>query len=137
MTQDQTKPGYVCAWAFHPGHWICGNPSCGPCAARGQGFQGGLSNAKLLAAFKSKLPNVEPTDRDLSIFALGIEVGDRRQAVQKLMAKLADLLDEDQFAHCENIVRAAGVEPFPDGVTVPGQQMVSPADAPAQTRVEK
>jgi hypothetical protein len=34
-----------------------------------------------------------------------------RIALQKLMAKLADLLDEDQFAHCENIVCAAGVEP--------------------------
>jgi hypothetical protein len=32
-------------------------------------------------------------------------------ALQKLMAKLADLLDEDQFAHCENIVRQAGIEP--------------------------
>lgn len=34
-----------------------------------------------------------------------------RRAMQKLMARLADLLDEDQFANCESIVTAAGVEP--------------------------
>lgn len=33
------------------------------------------------------------------------------RAMQKLMARLSDLLDEDQFAECEAIVTAAGVEP--------------------------
>lgn len=37
-----------------------------------------------------------------------------RRALQKLMARLADLLDEDQFSNCESIVTAAGVEP-PEG----------------------
>jgi hypothetical protein len=40
-----------------------------------QSWQGGLSNDDLLAAFKGKLPNVEPTERDLTMFALGVEVG--------------------------------------------------------------
>jgi hypothetical protein len=38
-------------------------------------FQGGLSNDELRAAWQLKLPSVKPTDRDLSAFALGIEVG--------------------------------------------------------------
>jgi hypothetical protein len=38
-------------------------------------WQGGLNNDDLRAAFKLKLPSVEPTDRDLSMFALGIETG--------------------------------------------------------------
>lgn len=32
-------------------------------------------------------------------------------ALRTLMSKLADLLDEDQFAACEEIVRRAGVAP--------------------------
>lgn len=39
-------------------------------------WQGGLDNEQLRAAFKRKLPAVEPTDRDLSVFALGVEVGE-------------------------------------------------------------
>lgn len=34
-----------------------------------------MTNDELLAAWKRKLPNVEPTDRELSAFALGVEVG--------------------------------------------------------------
>lgn len=34
-----------------------------------------MTNDELLAAWKRKLPGVEPTDRDLSAFALGVEVG--------------------------------------------------------------
>ena len=36
-------------------------------------WQGGLTNAELLAAWQSKLPDTPPTDRELSAFALGIE----------------------------------------------------------------
>jgi hypothetical protein len=36
-------------------------------------LQGGMSNEELRAALKTKLPNVEPGDRDLSMFALGVE----------------------------------------------------------------
>jgi hypothetical protein len=38
-------------------------------------LQGGLTNAELLAAWRRKLPRVEPTERDLTSFALGVEVG--------------------------------------------------------------
>lgn len=34
-----------------------------------------MTNEELLAAWKRKLPSVEPTDRELSAFALGVEVG--------------------------------------------------------------
>jgi len=32
-----------------------------------------VTNDELIAAWRRKLPNVEPTDRELSAFALGIE----------------------------------------------------------------
>ena len=38
-------------------------------------LQGGMSNAELTDAWCKKLPGVIPTDRDLSAFAVGIEVG--------------------------------------------------------------
>ena len=34
-----------------------------------------MTKDELLAAWKRKLPNVEPTDRELTAFALGVEVG--------------------------------------------------------------
>lgn len=34
-----------------------------------------MTNDELLAAWKRKLPGVEPTDRELTAFALGVEVG--------------------------------------------------------------
>lgn len=34
-----------------------------------------MTNDELIAAWRSKLPAIEPTDRDLSAFALGVEVG--------------------------------------------------------------
>ena len=39
-------------------------------------FQGGLTNAQLAEAWEKKLPGVTPTDRELSAFAIGIEVGE-------------------------------------------------------------
>jgi hypothetical protein len=47
---------------------------------RAEQLQGGMSNAELLAAWKQKLPGVEPTDRELTSFALGVEVGCGRVA---------------------------------------------------------
>lgn len=37
--------------------------------------QGGLTNAELTDAWCKKLPGVVPTERDLTAFALGVEVG--------------------------------------------------------------
>jgi hypothetical protein len=34
-----------------------------------------MTNEKLLAMWKQKLPNVEPTNQELTAFALGVEVG--------------------------------------------------------------
>lgn len=49
-----------------------------------------------------------------------------RRALQKLMARLTDLLDEDQFANCESIVTAAGVEP-PASAPVAGEALTAEA----------
>jgi len=38
-------------------------------------MQGGMDNAELLAAWKNKLPGVEPSDAQLTAFAVGVEVG--------------------------------------------------------------
>lgn len=38
-------------------------------------LQGGMSNAELTDAWCKKLPGVVPTERDLTAFALGVEVG--------------------------------------------------------------
>lgn len=41
-------------------------------------LQGGLSNEELLAAWQQKLPGVPPGERELSAFAVGVEVGAAR-----------------------------------------------------------
>lgn len=38
-------------------------------------LQGGMSNAELMDAWRKKLPGVEPTDNELTAFALGVESG--------------------------------------------------------------
>ena len=54
-----------------------------------------MTNDELLAAWKRKLPSVEPTDRELSAFALGVEVGQadavksERRAITMCAAELA------------------------------------------------
>ena len=40
-----------------------------------------------------------------------------QQPLQKLGARLAELLDEDQFAECEALLLAAGVKPYNRRVT--------------------
>lgn len=40
-----------------------------------EALQGGMDNAELLAAWKNKLPGVEPSDAQLTAFAVGVEVG--------------------------------------------------------------
>ena len=47
---------------------------------RAEQLQGGMTNDELLAAWKQKLPGIEPTDRELTSFALGVEVGCGRVA---------------------------------------------------------
>lgn len=49
--------------------------------------------------------------------------------MQKLMARLAALLDEDQFAECEAIVTAAGVEPPSEPVSAWVPEGLAFADA--------
>lgn len=47
-----------------------------PTAAQAIPLQGGMDNDELREAWDRKLPGVQPTDRELTAFALGVEVGD-------------------------------------------------------------
>jgi hypothetical protein len=50
-----------------------------------------------------------------------------RRAMQKIMARLAELLDEDQFANIESIVKGVGVEP-PEQRVAPIGKVLSDAE---------
>lgn len=64
-------------------------------------LQGGMSNAELLGAWMKKLPGVEPSDRELSAFALGVEVGfDHARSLERM--------DWDRVHH---VLKDAGVHP--------------------------
>jgi hypothetical protein len=57
----------------------------------------------------------EPLRRQIAELREKVGAGDtanRQQPLQKLAARLADLLDEDQFAECEALLLAAGVKPY-------------------------
>lgn len=64
---------------------------------------------RLIAADQASAPVAE--EAKVQIEYLDMDNHRLRRALQKLMARLTDLLDEDQFANCESIVTAAGVEP--------------------------
>ena len=51
-------------------------------------LQGGLTNEQLREAFGEKMPGVVPSDRDLTLFALGIEVGAAELADERRMKKM-------------------------------------------------
>lgn len=53
-----------------------GSVEQGTAVASPRRFQGGLSNDELRAAWGAKVPSVQPTEAELTAFALGIEVGD-------------------------------------------------------------
>ena len=44
-----------------------------------------MTNDQLLAAWKRKLPGVEPTDRELTAFALGVEVAEASSERRAIM----------------------------------------------------
>ena len=60
-------------------------------------LQAGMSNDELLAAWRTKLRRVEPSDRDLRAFAVGAEVGyalaSSRSGEDAALAALAELVD--------------------------------------------
>lgn len=62
--------GYV--WDEKSGKWEAAQPVQQPGA---EPLHGGMDNAELLAAWKKKLPGVEPSDAQLTAFAVGVEVG--------------------------------------------------------------
>lgn len=66
-------------------------------------FQGGLSNDQLRRAWSAKLPNVIPTDEQLTAFALGIEAAAQPLKAEQAKdaaedAELLDWLEEKHYA---------------------------------------
>ncbi|WP_053497105.1 hypothetical protein [Achromobacter xylosoxidans] len=76
---------------------------------------------RLIAADQASAPVAE--EAKVQIEYLDMDNHRLRRALQKLMARLTDLLDEDQFANCESIVTAAGVEP-PASAPVAGEAQI-------------
>ena len=65
-----------------------------------------MTNDQLLTAWKRKLPNVEPTDQELTAFALGVEVGQAQLAtqvalVEKCMVAMNENADKGEKAEAE------------------------------------
>lgn len=77
---------------------------------------------RLIAADQASAPVAE--EAKVQIEYLDMDNHRLRRALQKLMARLTDLLDEDQFENCESIVTAAGVEP-PASTPVAGEAQPS------------
>jgi len=76
-----------------------------------------VTNDQLLAAWKRKLPNVEPTDQELTAFALGVEVGQVELAtqvalVEKCMVAMNENADRGEKADAEvaRLVRKLALE---------------------------
>ena len=76
-----------------------------------------MTNDQLLAAWKRKLPNVEPTDQELTAFALGVEVGQVELAtqvalVEKCMVAMNENADKGEKAEAEvgRLVRKLALE---------------------------
>lgn len=88
---------------------------------------------RLIAADQASAPVAE--EAKVQIEYLDMDNHRLRRALQKLMARLTDLLDEDQFANCESIVTAAGVEP-PASTPVAGEAKNYPGDNVAE-RLDK
>lgn len=65
--------------------------------------------AAAIRALKSAPP--QPADSAQYVEALDVENHRLRHAMQKVMARLTNLLDEDQFGNIESIVEEAGVTP--------------------------
>lgn len=99
-----------------------GSPVAAPCAISGcqyaaasatapsaevRRFQGGLTNAELAEWWERKLPGNTPTDRELSAFALGVEVG---ETITRSATARIDVLNEVERAihDLKNNCTAAG-----------------------------
>ncbi len=73
MTNDATAPA-------QPGPLLGLGSSDGLAGCSASELQAGMSNDDLAAAWARKLPGVAATDRDMTAFALGVEVGATRYA---------------------------------------------------------
>jgi len=91
-------------------------------------FQGGLSNDQLRRAWSAKLPNVIPTDEQLTAFALGIEAAAQPSqapvvlAVQPEYCTACDMTSNDK-QRCEDCPRRAS-----SGATTQAVRMLTPRE---------
>jgi len=91
-------------------------------------FQGGLSNDELRRAWSAKLPNVIPTDEQLTAFALGIEAAAQPSqapvvlAVQPEYCTACDMTSNDK-QRCEDCPRRAS-----SGATTQAVRMLTPRE---------
>lgn len=85
-----------------------------------------MTNDELLAAWKRKVPNVAPTDRELSAFALGVEVG-QADAVKSERRAIAfgDVVQRQVIA-----MRAAVVAAKLEGLDVGMQWIANTLEGP-------
>ena len=90
---------------------------------------------ELTAALKFLLnapQDPDAVDNAFAVLKVGAgETANRQEPLQKLAARLADLLDEDQFAECEALLLAAGVKPYNVELTgaAPHGQQTKPQEA--------
>ncbi len=85
-----------------------------------------MTNEELLAAWKRKLPSVEPTGQELSAFALGVEVG-QADAVKSERRAIAfgDIVQSQVIA-----MRAAVVAAKLEGMDVGMQWIANTLEGP-------
>jgi hypothetical protein len=79
-------------------------------------LQGGLTNAELTEAWRTKLPGVVPTERDLTAFALGIEVGRELWLQAAAQAAQPDDSYQDEWfkAKADSVRRIRALLPPPE-----------------------
>lgn len=126
-TFDSTDDAYA-GWAARPSY----ERPTRDAAQKVELLQAGLSNDELRLAFESKLPGVIPTERELSIFAVGAEVGADELAAERQSARMyfdernsaRDAWRRAANARDELRVRGASMEPYGQITThnVTGQQ---------------
>lgn len=79
-------------------------------------LQGGLTNADLTDAWRKKLPGVAPTERDLTAFALGVEVGRELGLQAAAQAAQPDDSYQDEWfkAKADSVLRIRALLPPPE-----------------------
>ena len=89
-----------------------------------------MTNDELLAAWKRKLPNVEPTDRELPAFALGVEVGQADAVKSERRAIVFGDIVQSQVVAMRAAVVAAKLEGLDVGMQWIANTLCGPGHLP-------